>query len=485
LDYETRLEALALPSIVRYDVKALPLVLTVAAVGLLTGSSASSQTTSVFATRVFDTTFANGMRAVIARTPAVADRAPRAFIGLYLRYGVFAAARPELAHLVEHVTANNAPLTVNYTMPPNVTAYGSNAMTRADFMSFWRTVDPALVPIMIPNRANRVAGVRNDSVIFVREVGRVAAETERKIARIAANGPLVSDVLPNAFFGPRIGLPALLDSIRGFERATVLAQIERYVRPDNAVLVIAGDVDIDTTLAEVVKHLPAYPARGAMPGVHGPPFVAYRGPVVVRDEHVTGARIGIGFEVPSRTNEDYTAYLILDQFLMGGRQLDSDSAQVTRVLDSPLGRHLVASLGASNIGDGVSYDTDPPPLAIASPSYFAAYFDMPRAMPSDSIAAITLRAVRAALTTDLTDAAIADAKRQLARFYERWFLSPTLLALADHLAAFALIDNQPSRLNRLASEIDAVSPDRVRRLARWYQQRGHVRLAIVLPRDRE
>ena len=460
------------------------LVLAVPAVVLLAAVSASAQTTSVFATRVRDTTFANGMRAVIARTPPVPARPPRAFIGLYLRYGVFAAARPELAHLVEHVTANNAPLTVNYTMPPNVTAYGSNAMTRADFMSFWRTVDPALLPVMIPNRANRVAGVRDDSAIFVREVGRVAAETERRIARIATNGPSASDVLPNAFFGPRIEPSALLDSIRSFDRATVFAQIERNVRPDNAVLVIAGDVDIDATLAEAVKHLPTYRSRGKTPSVRGPSFVPYRGPVVVHDARVTGARVGIGFEAPSRIGDDYLAYLILDQFLIGGRQPDSDTAQVTRSLDSPLGRRLVAALGAQGIGDGVSYETDPPPLSIASASYLAAYFDMPRAMPSDSIVAITNREVTSALTTDLTDAAIADAKRQLIAFHERWLLSPTLLALADHLAAFVLIDNQPARINRLASEINAVRHDRVRRLARWYQGRGHVRLAIVLPRER-
>jgi zinc protease len=461
------------------------LVLALAIVSLSAASSASSQTTSVFATRVYDTTFANGMRAIIARTPPVPARPPRAFIGLYLRYGVFAAGRPELAHLVEHVTANNQPETVNYTMPPNVTAYGSNAMTRADFMSFWRTVGPALVPIMIPNRANRVAGVRDDSAIFVREVGRVAAETERKIARITANGPLASDVLPNAFVGPRIVPTALLDTIRSFDRATVFEQIVRYVRPDNAVLVIAGDVEIDATLAEVIKHMPTYAARGPRPSVRGPPFVRYQGPVVVRDDRITGARVGIGFEAPSRSAKAFLAYLILDQFLMGGRQPDSDSAEVARSLDSPLGRRLVAALGATALSDGVSYETDPPPLAIASPSYFAAYFDIPRAMPSDSIAAVTRRAVTSALTRDLTNAAIADAKRRLIAFYERWFLSPTLLPLADHLAAFALIDNQPSRLNRLASEINAVSPDRVRRLARWYQERGHVRLAIVLAREND
>jgi zinc protease len=458
---------------------------TLAAVSLLATSSASSQSPSVFATRVYDTTFTNGMRAIIARTPSVPGRPPRVFIGLYLRYGVFAAGRHELAHLVEHVTANNLPVTVNYTIPPNVTAYGSNAMTRADFMSFWRTVDPALLPVMIPNRANRVAGVRDDSAIFVREVGRVAAETERRIARIAANGLLASDILPNAFFGPRIEPTALLDTIRGFDRSTVFSQIERYVRPDNAVLVIVGDVDIDATLAEVVKHLPTYPSRGAMPSVRGPPFVAYGGPVIVRDDHVTGARVGIGFEAPARTGEDYLAYLILDQFLMGGRQLNTDSAEVTRSLDSALGRRLVAAFGAESLGDAVYYETDPPPLAIASPSYFAAYFDAPTAIASDSIAARTQRAVASTLTTDLTDAAIANAKRQLISFYERWFLSPTLLALADHLAAFALIDNEPQRLNRLASEINAVSPDRVRRLARWYQDRGRVRLAIVLPAERE
>lgn len=421
------------------------------------------------------------MRAVIGHTPTVPGRPQRAFVGLYLKYGVFTAARPELAHLVEHIAANNAPVTVNFSIPPNAAMYGGNAMTRADFMSFWRTVDPTLLPVIIPNRANRVAGVRNDSTIFVREVARVAAETERRIARIDSSGPSAADILPNAFFGARIEPRALLDTIRNFDRTTVFAQIERHIRPDNAVLVVVGDIDVDSTLAEAAKHLATYAARGAVPVVRGPAFVPYTRPIVVRHDRVSGSRVGIGFQAPPRGSDDFLAYLILEQFLLGGRQLDSIGAPVIRSPNAPLARGLTASLGARDFTDGVSYETDPPPLAIASPAYSAVYFEIPRPLSSDSIALVTQRAVATALTTDLSDAAIAEAKRQLVSFYERWFLSPTLLALADHVAAFALTDNDPKRLSRLATDIAAVTPERVRRLARWYRESGNVRLAIVLP----
>jgi predicted Zn-dependent peptidase len=447
----------------------------------IAGSSAAGQSTSVFASDLRDTTFRNDMRVVIARTPPVVGRPPRVFVGLYLRYGVPAAERPELAHLVEHVTANNQPTTVNYTLPANLVTFGANAMTRPDFMSFWRTVDPAALPAIIPNRANRVAGVRDDSAIFAREVGRVAAETERAIARIDSSGLQASDVLPTAFLGERIPRAALVDTIRRYDRATVFAQIERFVRPDNAVLVVAGDLDVDSTMREIVRHAAAFVSRGPVPTARAPRFVPYRGAIVVRDARITGARVGIGLEAPDRASADYMAFLVLDQYLMGGRQIETDSAPVSRSVESPLGRRLRDALGTMSIDDGRSYETDPPPLAIASPSFLAAYMDMPRPMPSDSIDARVRRAVAAALTTDLTDAAVDDAKRRLLAFYERWFLSPTLLALADHLAAFTLIDDRPARLRDLPSEIRGVTAPQVRRLARTLSEPGKVRVAMVVP----
>ena len=182
-------------------------------------SQSAAPPPAVFNSAIEEIVVANGMRAVVARTPPVPGRAPRVFVGLYLRYGTATAGRPELAHLVEHIGANNAPALVNYRIPTSLQQFGGNAMTRPDYLSFWRTVAPEGLEAMIPNRANRVLGVGHDSTVFTTQVGRVAAETERRIARIAARGLTPTDLLPGVMFGNGVPLAALLDSIRSFPPA--------------------------------------------------------------------------------------------------------------------------------------------------------------------------------------------------------------------------------------------------------------------------
>jgi predicted Zn-dependent peptidase len=133
------------------------------------------------------------------------------------------------------------------------------------------------------------------------------------------------------------------------------------------------------------------------------------------------------------------------------------------------------------VRDDRDYGTGPPWLAAASPSYFAAYVEANRQVPTDSLSTLADRALAQALTTDLTDAAIDRAKRELKMFLDRWLMGSDLLHLGDHLAAFALFDGRATRLNSLAREIDAVTPAQVRRLAARYRRTGAARITVVVP----
>lgn len=444
--------------------------------------AAAGQAPAVFESEVRTLTFANGMRAVIVRTPPVTAREPRAFVGLYLRYGTLAAGRPELAHLVEHVAANSGPTVVDYAIPPGVRFFGSNAMTRPTYMSLWNTVPPDAAPIFLRRRANTVAGVRQDSAIFVREVGRVAGETERAIDRIARTGLEASDVLPSAFGAGGVSPAARLDSLRGYDRAVVFEQIGRFFRPDNAIVVVAGDVDPEQTSRELRRFIAAYPSRPGPTPEDDATLPPYPAPLIVSDPVVDRPRIGIGFAAPPRTSPDFVTFLVLDQLLMGGRALATDTSSVRRSIDSPLGRRLAAAVGADALDDAGDYDSGPPLLASRAPAFVAAYVHAARPMPPDSLIPRVRTAVDAALTADLTDDAVAAARRGLVQFLGTWLMAPTLLHLADLVAAFEMIDGDATRLRRLPREIEAVTGRRVRALARAYVGSDRVRIAAVIGR---
>lgn len=134
-----------------------------------------------------------------------------------------------------------------------------------------------------------------------------------------------------------------------------------------------------------------------------------------------------------------------------------------------------------DIGDGRDYSTDPARLALRSPSYLGMFVDVPGGATAKQVENDVREALKETLTEDLTNDAIAGAKAELVRFLGAWLLSPDLLPLADHLAAFTFIDGTARRLNRLPDEIRAISPDRVRALARRYLKPGGFRLALVVP----
>ena len=435
----------------------------------------------VFSSEVRELSYPNGMRAVVAKTPPVEGRAPRVFVGLYLRYGMATTRRPDLAHLVEHIGANNAPLVVDYQVPTTLAQFGGNAMTRPDYMSFWRTVAPEGLEPILASRANRVLGVKNDAAVFTTQVGRVASETERSIDRIASEGPSPTDLLPDVMFGARVPMASLLDSIRSYDTATVYREIREYFRPDNALIVIAGDIDMAATVEMVNRRLSPFVARrGAAPRT-GPSLARKSAPLVVRDAHVTRPRVGLGFRAPPRNSADFLAALVVDQYLMGGRDQDGDTATFARTLGTPFGERLVGSLGAERPGDGAYYRTDPPPLAQRSPSYFRATFEVGSAVDGESVTGRVLAALEGATGPDLTGAAVARAKAELVAFMGRWLMLPDLLPLADHLAAFTFIDGDAPRLARLPGEIEALSVERVRRVARTYFGSQAARLVLVLP----
>lgn len=435
----------------------------------------------VFLSEVRELSYPNGMRAVVARTPSVEGRAPRVFVGLYLRYGMATTRRPELAHLVEHIGANNAPTIVDYQVPAGLTQYGGNAMTRPDFMSFWRTVSPEGLEPIIASRANRVLGIKHDPGVFTTQVGRVASETERSIARIEREGPSATDILPDVMHADRVPLAALLDSIRGYDTSTVYREIDQYFRPGNALLVIAGDVDVAATVQLLDRRLGGFRKRQGPAPRTGPAIAPRAAPRVVHDARVTATRVGLGFSLPPRASDDFLAALVVDQYLMGGRDQLGDTVTIERSLATPFGERLVTSLGARAPGDGVYYSTDPPPLAQRSPSYLRATFEVGQALAPDTVIARTSAALQAALTTDMTDVAIGRAKRELIAFMGRWLMAPDLLPLADHLAAFMLIDGSTRRLARLPAEIEALSPARVRRVANAHFGPRVARMVLVAP----
>src|SRR5215471_18888942 len=116
----------------------------------------------------------------------------------------------------------------------------------------------------------------------------------------------------------RIGTP---DGLRALTRDDIVAYVKKYYRPSNIILSIAGKVDVEETIAEVVKHYGSVPAddsaleRDSSPAEPDQKEIRYgwqRGPI-------EQSHIALGFHTPGVLTDDARALEVLAAILGEGR----------------------------------------------------------------------------------------------------------------------------------------------------------------------
>ena len=113
-----------------------------------------------------------------------------------------------------------------------------------------------------------------------------------------------------------------LSDLKTMTRDDLYGYYRRYYVPNNATLVIVGDVDTDAALARVERHFGAItpgtaPARARTPE----PEQTGERRLVIRKEGTT-AYLKVGYHAPSATDVDFYPLLILDAVLTGAKGLN-------------------------------------------------------------------------------------------------------------------------------------------------------------------
>jgi len=113
-----------------------------------------------------------------------------------------------------------------------------------------------------------------------------------------------------------------LSDLQSMTRDDLYGYYRRYYVPNNATLVIVGDVDTDATLAGVERHFGRI-APGTAPARVRTPEPEQTGErrLVIRKEGTT-AYLKVGYHAPSATDADFYPLLILDAVLTGAKGLN-------------------------------------------------------------------------------------------------------------------------------------------------------------------
>jgi zinc protease len=423
--------------------------------GFAAPPSRSEAAANPLGTQVARETLANGLRVVVVRDPL----AP--VVATSVNYLVGSDETPQgfpgMAHAQEHMMFRGSPgLTADQLADIGSVMGGNfNADTRESMTQYLFTVPAEDLDVALHVEAIRMRGVLDAAGQWKQERGAIEQEVaqdfsdpdyvlyEKMRAEMFAGTPYAHDAL-----GTRPSFNATT--------AGMLHQFyDTWYAPNNAILVIAGDVDPQSTLLEVKRLFGGIPRKKlpARPAVRlGPPHAAT---FTMSTDHPNGMAM-IAVRTPGLDSRDFAALEVLADVL--------DSRRFALFGLVPQGKALDAD-----------FELDPLPkagIAYATVS-FAAGQD-PKALESD-IRAILTSVAQHGVPADLVAAAKLQERR--AAEFQKNSIADFASDWSDALALYKV-----SSPDQELAQIEKVSVQDVDRAARKYLDLDHAVTAVMLPR---
>jgi zinc protease len=238
--------------------------------------------------------------------------------------------RSGLAHLVEHVyvtaAAGKEPArTVNEFNKKY--PGGWNAQTGDRYTVIGTVVPKADLDRELRDAAARMGDLRVTAADLEREKPRILDEVANMFGHIpslAAMNNARELLRPTPRGGRRGGVP---EHLKAATLKEVQERWDRYYKPGNAVLVLAGAVDADAARKAVTTHFGKLPVGEELPRPEGPgtpKFGTVRELAVESLVPDAGPEICLAYPAPKPDEKEYAAYLVLVSRLMAaGAKLDA------------------------------------------------------------------------------------------------------------------------------------------------------------------
>ena len=424
------------------------------AIGWLLFSASMAEAQRMEETNILRDVLTNGMRVIIVRNPlapvvstvinyqAGSDEAPKGF--------------PGMAHAQEHMMFRGSP-ELSAGQLANVTAAlggDFNADTQQMITQYFFTAPSEDTDILLRIEAIRMRGVLDTDELWGQERGAI----EQEVAQDLSNPEYKLYVkLISSLFG---GTPYEHDALgtkASFDKTTgaMLKQFhDTWYAPNNAILVIVGDVDVWKTLAEVRKDFGEIPEK-QLPERLPFNFKPVKPSKFKMESDLPYGLAAIAFRLPGSDSSDYAATQVLSD-----------------VLSSQRGRLYNLVVEGKALFAGFEVETLP---KSAIGYALAAY-------PAEADGENVISQVRAILGEELTNGVSADlveaAKRREVTSTE--LQKNSVPGLAMEWSQAVAIEGRQSPEDDLKA-IQKVTVDDVNRVARQFLDMDHAITAILTP----
>ncbi len=405
-------------------------------------------------------TLPNGLKVVVSEDHS----APVALVEVMYNIGfrVEPKGRTGFAHLFEHMMFQGSGQVKKMEHASIMQQAGGvvNGSTRFDYTNYFQVLPSNALELALWLEADRMRSLDVSAENLKNQQNVVSEEVRVNVL----NQPHASfewlDIWQRSntnwynahnFYGDLADLEAAtLEDVRSF--------FKTYYAPNNAVLVVVGD----TTAAEVrklaEKHFGSIPKQQlpSLPDVSEPPQTADKRHTR-EDKLARTPAMAIAWHLPPRMTKDFFALSVLDPLL-----LSDESARLYQKLVRD-DRLAIGVVGAFNfLGD--NWDMKGPMLYTMRVDYL-----------NDKNADQVLNSIESVLAEvrekGITEAELAQAKTSLRSGFleniEGGFMPR--FGRANLLAAFALFDDDPKRINTILDELDKVTVADVKAAAaRWF-----------------
>jgi zinc protease len=412
---------------------------------------------------VAESTLDNGLRVLVAED----HRSPVVSVQVWYRVGS-RNERPGatgLAHFLEHMMFKGTPAHGKGEFARLVEQNGGqdNAFTTQDVTSYFVDVAADKVDMVLGLEADRMRRLLLDPKEIDSE-RQVVMEERRTRTEDDPDGLLSEELYSLAFKAHPYRWPIIgwMEDIRRINPAELRAFYDLYYQPNNAILVVVGDVKAASIMERVRRLFGAIPRGPAAPPVTAvePPQIDERR-VVVRKAGAQLPIVDLAWHVPSHESPDAPALELLSTILSAGR-----ASRLYRTLVYE--RRL--ALGAG--GDYSYFSRDP--------SLFSFYaMPLPGQTP-EALEHALLAEIEILKKEPVPAEELERAKNQIeAGFVWR---QDSVHARASNLARFELLGSWRQQ-DDFVPHIRAVTAADLARVARAYFPTDRKNVAILLPAD--
>jgi len=433
---------------------------TAAAVLALLTSAAAVPAADTFSVPVVYKKLPNGLRVVVSENHA----APVVVVEVMYRIGfrIEPRNRTGFAHLFEHLMFQGSEHVSKFEHVRIVNENGGvlNGSTRFDHTNYFEVMPSNALELAMWLEADRMRSLKITPESLQNQKDVVSEEVRVNVLN-QPYGAFEWLGLPqkantnwyNAhnFYGDLSDLQAAtLDDVKQF--------FDTYYAPNNAVLVVAGDATPDEVMKLAEKHFGAIPQRQlpARPDIKEPAQTAEK-TFSESDALARTPAVAFGYHLPDRMTKDFFALTLLDPLLVS-----DESAKMYQAL---VKENQIASnvSGAFNYGLGNNFDYNGPML-------YTFRVDYRPDLKGGDVLKVVDKVISAIQEHGVSDDELKQAKVNFRSSFLESLEGGIIpgFGRADLLAALALYDDNPNRINTILGELEKVTAADVQQAAKRY-----------------